>query len=71
MQTQTKISLDDIVSYQSIPKRFPDLYSEKSWAWAVKQRHHNGLAKAFRKVGKNLLVITPVLVECIKEMPSD
>jgi hypothetical protein len=58
-------TLDDIVPYQLIPNRFPHLYNEKSWAWAVKQRHQNGLAKAFRKVGKNLFVNTKVLAECI------
>jgi hypothetical protein len=71
MQTKANISLDDIVPYQTIPKRFPHLYSEKSWAWAVKQRHKNGLGKAFRKVGKYLFVITPVLAECIEEQPLD
>jgi hypothetical protein len=71
MQVQPTISLDDIVPYQSVPERYPHLYSSKSWAWAVKQRHHNGLAKAFRKVGKNLFVNTQVLAECIDAQFSD
>ncbi len=71
MQTQATTSLDDIVPYQSIPERFPHLYSAKSWAWAVKQRHHNGLARAFRKVGKNLFVNTQALAECIDAQLSD
>ena len=71
MQIHTTTSLGDIVPYQSIPERFPHLYSKKSWAWAVKQRHHNGLAKAFRKVGKNLFVNTQALAECIDAQLSD
>jgi len=60
-----------IVHYQSIPDHYPHLYSKKSWAWAVKQRHHNGLARAFRKVGKNLFVNTQALAECIDAQHSD
>ena len=71
MSTQATTSLDNFVPYQSIPERFPHFYSKKSWAWAVKQRHHNGLAKAFRKVGKNLFVNTHVLAECIDAQRSD
>jgi len=71
MQVLATTSLDDIVPYQSIPEKFPHLYSAKSWAWAVKQRHHNGLAKAFRKVGKNLFVNTQALAECIDAQLAD
>ena len=71
MQIHETPSLDNIVPYQSIPDRFPHLYSVKSWAWAVKQRHHNGLARAFRKVGKNLFVNTQALAECIDSQLSD
>ena len=71
MQAKAKTSLDDIVPYQSIPERFPHLYSVKSWAWATKQRHHNGLAKAFRKVGKNLFVNTHVSAECFNSQLSE
>jgi hypothetical protein len=52
MPDQTAVTLTDLVPYQSVPDKFPHLYSSKSWQWAVKQRQHNGLAKAFRKVGK-------------------
>jgi len=71
MQNQVTPSLDDIVPYQAIPEKFPHLYTEKSWAWAVKQRQHNGLARAFRKVGKNLFVNTQVLAECIDAQVAD
>lgn len=66
MQTQQSTpSLDDIIPYQDVPDKFPHLYSKKSWNWVVKQRQHNGLARAFRKVGKSLFVNTRVLAECI------
>ncbi len=65
MQTQPPITLADLIPYQAIPDRFPHLYSKASWEWAAKQRQHNGLAKAFRKVGKKLFVNTAVLAECI------
>jgi hypothetical protein len=71
MQNQVPPSLDNIVPYQAIPEKFPHLYTEKSWAWAVKQRQHNGLARAFRKVGKNLFVNTQVLAECIDAQVAD
>lgn len=71
MPTQAATPLDNLVPYQSIPEKFPHLYSKKSWAWAVKQRQHNGLAKAFRKVGKNLFVNIQVLAECIDTQPAD
>lgn len=67
MQTNLNISLDVIVPYHTIPEKYPHLYSKKSWCWAVKQRQHNGLARAFRKVGKNLFVNTIVLAECIDQ----
>lgn len=65
------VTLEDLTPYAAIPEKYPHLYSPKSWAWAVKQRQHNGLAKAFRKVGKNLFVNTKVLAECIDAQLSD
>jgi hypothetical protein len=64
-QSAATSTLDTIVPYQSIPDIFPHLYSKKSWTWAVKQRHSNGLARAFRKVGRKLFVNTNVLAACI------
>jgi hypothetical protein len=71
MLNDSNVKLTDLVPYQSIPQYFPHIYSPKSWAWAVKQRHHNGLAKAFRKVGKTLFVNTQVLAECIDNAVSE
>ena len=71
MQNTPQPSLNDLMPSQAIPDRYPHLYSAKSWAWAVKQRHHNGLAKAFRKVGKQLFVNTCVLAECINAQVSE
>jgi hypothetical protein len=71
MTIQNAITLTDLIPYQVVPEKFPDLYSSKSWQWAVKQRHHNGLARAFRKVGKHLFVNTKVLAECIDSQVSD
>jgi hypothetical protein len=68
---QANTTLDDIVPYRTIPDRFPHLYTKQSWAWAVKQRQHNGLAKAFRKVGKSLFVNSKVLAECIDAQVAD
>lgn len=65
MQTEKSITLADLIPHQDVPDKFPHLYTRKSWAWAVKQRRHNGLARAFRKVGKHLFVNTTVLAECI------
>jgi hypothetical protein len=65
MQTESSLKLDDLIPYQTVPDKFPHLYSPKSWAWATKQRQHNGLGRAFRKVGKNLFVNTSILAECI------
>ncbi len=65
MQAQSSTTLGDLIPYQDIPEAFPHLFSKKGWAWAAKQRQHNGLAKAFRKVGKKLFVNTKVLAECI------
>ncbi len=62
---QITITLDDITPSSDVPKKYPHLYSEKSWRWAVVQRKNNGLSKAFRKIGKNLFVNTKVLAECI------
>lgn len=71
MQDQPAVTLTDLVPYQAVPDKFPHLYSKKSWAWAVKQRQHNGLARAFRKVGKQLFVNTQVLAECIDSQLAD
>lgn len=62
---QINITLDDLIPSGDVPKKFPHLYSEKSWRWAVVQRKHNGLSPAFRKIGKQLFVNTRVLAECI------
>ncbi|WP_157205621.1 hypothetical protein [Methylomonas koyamae] len=62
---QTNITLDDIIPSSDIPKKYPHLYDDKSWRWAVVQRQHNGLSRAFRKVGKKLFVNVRVLAECI------
>ena len=63
MQDRTSITLTDLIPYQDFPEKFPHLFSKKSWA--TKQRRHNGLEKAFRKVGRHLFVNTTVLAECI------
>ncbi|QPK62871.1 hypothetical protein IVG45_18905 [Methylomonas sp. LL1] len=62
---QVNITLDDIIPSGDVPKKYPHLYTEKSWKWAVLQRKHNGLSMAFRKIGKTLFVNTRVLAECI------
>ncbi|MDT4330873.1 hypothetical protein ACQE3E_17375 [Methylomonas sp. MED-D] len=62
---QVNVTLDDIIPSGDVPKKFPHLYSEKSWRWAVVQRKNNGLSRAFHKVGKTLFVNTRVLAECI------
>lgn len=62
---QVNITLDDLIPSGDIPKKYPHLYSEKSWRWAVVQRKHSGLSRAFRKIGKHLFVNTKVLAECI------
>ncbi|MBS4028182.1 MAG: hypothetical protein KGZ58_06020 [Ignavibacteriales bacterium] len=62
---QINITLDDIIPSSDVPKKYPHLYSEKSWRWAVVQRKNNGLSRAFHKVGKTLFVNTRVLAECI------
>jgi hypothetical protein len=71
MQEQNPVTLIDLVPCQAIPDKYPHLYSKKSWEWVVKQRHHNGLSRAFRKVGKNLFVNTQVLAKCIDAQLSD
>jgi hypothetical protein len=64
---QTNVTLDDIIPSGDVPKRYPHLYTEKSWKWAVLQRKNNGLSRAFRKIGKQLFVNTKVLAECIDQ----
>lgn len=71
MQNQIPVTLDNILPAKAIPKQYPHLYSEKSWKWAVSNRQHNGLSKAFRKVGKQLFVNTQILAECIEEQIAD
>ena len=71
MLPRDQITLNDLIPHGDVPKKYPHLYNQKSWVWAVKQRHHNGLAKAFRKVGKNLFVNTTVLAECIDAQVLD
>ncbi|MEE9339934.1 MAG: hypothetical protein V3U87_17835 [Methylococcaceae bacterium] len=71
MTTKTQVKLDDLTPYKQIPKKYPHLYTDKGWSWAVKQRQNNGLAKAFRKVGKNLFVNEISLAQCIDEQMAD
>ena len=65
MQTESSQKLEDFIPYQDVQDKFPHLFTKKSWAWAAKQRQHNGLASAFRKVGKKLFVNISILAECI------
>ncbi|NOQ15365.1 MAG: hypothetical protein GQ583_12925 [Methyloprofundus sp.] len=67
MNTQTQVTLHDLTPFKQIPKKYPHLYSENSWKWAVANRQHNGLARAFRKVGKKLFVNELELAQCINE----
>lgn len=64
-------TLNDLTPFKQIPQKYPHLYSENSWKWAASQRQHNGLARAFRKVGKNLFVNEIILAECIDEQSAD
>lgn len=70
MTTTTQVTLNDLTPFKLIPQKYPHLYSENSWKWAVTQRQHNGLARAFRKVGRNLFVNEIILAECIDEQPD-
>ena len=65
MQNESSQKLEDFIPYQDVPNKFPHLYTKKSWVWVTKQRHHNGLARAFRKVGKKLFVNISILAEFI------
>ena len=71
MNTSTQVKLDELIPYSQIPQKYTHLYSEKSWKWAVTQRQHNGLARAFRKVGKNLFVNETILAECIDQQIAE
>ena len=71
MSDQSIVTLTDLVPYQAVPDKFPHLYRRKSWQWAVKQRQHNGLGRAFRKVGKQLFVNIRVLADCIDAQLAD
>ncbi len=71
MQKPATTSLYNLVPYKNIPEHFPELFPPRRWEWLVKQRKHNGLARAFRKVGRNLIVNVSVLAECIDEQNAD
>lgn len=71
MTDKSPVTLADLTPYNKIPEEYPELFSPKSWKWKVKQRKHNGLAKAFRKVGKDLYVNKRILAECIDEQLDD
>ena len=71
MNTVTKTTLNGFILSKKIPEKYPDLFTEAQWKWKSKQRQHNGLAKAFRKVGKDLYVNEIVLAECIDEQLAD
>jgi len=59
------MTLNDLVPYMDIPKKYPHLFSEHNWKNKAANRDTNGLAIAFRKVGRNLYVNEKVLAECI------
>ena len=71
MNSPPQVTLDDLIPEKQIPEKYPHLYTEKSWRWAVAQRKHNGLAKAFRKVGRNVFVNVNILAECIDAQSTD
>lgn len=66
-QERSPVKLDELTPYKAIPKKFPHLFTPEQWAWAVKQRKHNGLSGAFCKIGKKLFVNERVLAECIDQ----
>jgi len=59
------ITLDDLVEYHHVPSKYPHLYSPASWYHAVKHRNSNGLAPAFKKVGRILFVNVKMLAQII------
>ncbi|HIG64276.1 MAG: hypothetical protein ABGX40_06900 [Methylococcales bacterium] len=65
------VTLSELTPYKKIPQKYPELFPENKWKWKVAQRHHNGLAKAFRKIGKDLYVNEIVLAECINSLLAD
>jgi hypothetical protein len=48
-----------------VPSKYPHLYSPASWYHAVKHRNSNGLAPAFKKVGRILFVNVKMLAQII------
>jgi hypothetical protein len=71
MTTSTQVTLNDLTPYKKIPQKHPDLFPEKKWKWLVVQREHNGLGKAFHKVGRSLYVNEPILAKCINDMSGN
>lgn len=67
----SQVTLSDLTPYKSIPQKFPHLFTCNQWSWAVKQRKHNGLGKAFCKVGKKLFVNERVLAKCINQQSEE
>ena len=67
MSTTTRPTLLNLTPSKQIPRKYPDLFPEKKWKWKVAQREHNGLARAFSKIGKDLYVNEIILAECIAE----
>jgi len=61
-------TLGDLIPYQQIPHRHPDLFPEKKWKWMVANRANNGLSRAFCKVGKVIYVNEKILADCINDM---
>ena len=71
MQNQSQVTLSDLTPHKKIPEKYPDLFTPEQWAWKVAQRKHNGLARAFRKIGKDLYVNDLILAECMDEQLAD
>ncbi|MBT5827246.1 MAG: hypothetical protein HOH69_14020 [Gammaproteobacteria bacterium] len=61
----TTPTLSDFIPWRAIPKKYPELFTFPQWKWMVIQRKNNGLAPAFRKVGKHIIVNEILLAECL------
>ena len=69
-QPEYRDALSGFVHYTELPNRYPNLFTQNTIRWLVRNRQENGLEPAIIKVGNKLFVDLTKLTEWVRQQRS-
>lgn len=64
MNAPTLVPLTDLAALRAAGIHYPA--SVDAWRWAYRNRHERGLARAFRRQGRRIVVDVPAYLDAVR-----